>query len=112
VCDVRKETKISWSVEYREFCPLLPGCPVGCRDRRDGCPAPPRCGQPKCVKKLVKSERQVDVPIYKGVVRYLCPQCANGGSPEIAGKTLAPAAGIDNPPPPPPIPAPSTPRKP
>ena len=33
----------------------------GCRDCCDKCP-PPRCGHPKCVKKLVKKEYQVEVP--------------------------------------------------
>ena len=48
---------------------------AGCHHDCDDCPPPPRCGQPKCVKKLVKKEYQVEVPVYKCVVRYLCPEC-------------------------------------
>ena len=33
----------------------------------------------KCVKKLVKKEYQVEVPVYKCVVLHLCPECCNGG---------------------------------
>jgi hypothetical protein len=64
VCAVKKETKTGWSVEYEEICPLMPGC----HHHGDDCPPPPRCGKPKCVKKLVKKETQVEVPVYKCVV--------------------------------------------
>ena len=81
VCEMKKETKTCWCVECQEICPLMPGCHHGCCE----CPPPPRCGHPKCVKKLVKKEYQVEVPVYKCVVRHLCPDCCNGGptnSPE------------------------------
>ncbi|MGA2032002.1 MAG: hypothetical protein ABSG68_07090 [Thermoguttaceae bacterium] len=89
VCDVQKDTRTSWSVECQEFCPLMPGC----HDRCDCCPPPPRCGQPKCVKKLIKHEEQVDVPVYKCVVRYLCPACAGQESANSGSKTPAVATG-------------------
>jgi hypothetical protein len=86
ICDVKKETKTYWCVEWEEFCPLLPG-------RRDGageCPPLPRCGAPKCVKKLVKKEYQVETPIYKCVVMYLCPECADGEASSPAAVPSAP----------------------
>lgn len=96
VCEIRKEKKSCWCVQYEDFCPLLPGCRDRCADAcNDGCcrncgercgreccescgkkcPVPPRCAQPKCLKKLVKKEYEVDVPVYKCVVKYLCGDC-------------------------------------
>jgi hypothetical protein len=74
VCAVKKETKTCWCVERQEICPLMPGGLHRC----DECPPPPRCGHPKCVKKLIKKEYQVDVPVYQCVVRYLCGDCRKG----------------------------------
>ena len=85
VSDVKKETKTYFCVQCEEFCPLLPGH----RDRCDCCQPEPRCGHSKCVKKLVKKEYQVEVPIYKCVVVYLCPACANGESPAASPATPA-----------------------
>jgi hypothetical protein len=79
VCGVKKETKTCWCVEQKEICPLMPGC----HHHGDECPPPPRCGNPKCVKKLVKKEYQVDVPDYKCVVRNLCAECLEHGSTEV-----------------------------
>jgi hypothetical protein len=110
VCDVKKETKTYWTVECQEICPLLPGH----HDCQSCCPPPPRCGEPKCVKKLVKKEYQVEVPIYKCVVKYLCMDCRNGaGAPPPAPiPTIAPPSKADRPlpkapeaPPTPPIPS-------
>lgn len=75
VCEMTKETKTSWSVECKEICPLMPGC-HHCGDEG---PPPPRCGHPKCVKKLVKKEYSVEVPVYKCVVQLLCPDCCKRG---------------------------------
>ena len=72
VCEIKKETKTCWCVEEQEICTLLPGCHHDCDDC---CQPPPRCGKPKCVKKLVKKEYQVETPVYKCVVRYVCPAC-------------------------------------
>jgi hypothetical protein len=110
VCGVKKETKISWEVECEEFCPLLPG------HRQCGeCAPPPRCGNSKCVKKLVKKQYQVEVPVYQCVVRHLCADCASGQSPpSTAPSPIAPvrpeAAPLPPPPPktPPRPPAPET----
>jgi hypothetical protein len=58
------------------------------------------------VKKLVKKEYQVEVPIYKCVVVYLCAACVSGDTP-----AAAPAA--PNKPPLAPLPpSPSAPRPP
>ncbi len=106
VCEIKKEKKTCWCVEYQEFCTLMPGCPHLC----DECADPPHCGRSKCVKKLVKKEYQVDVPVYKCVVRYLCPACSNGAPPNIPNAApqpqSAPAAPVT--PPVPPAPVPST----
>jgi len=80
VCEVKKEKKTCWCVECSEICPLMPGR----RDCCSECPPPPRCGDPKCVKKLVKKEYQVEVPVYKCVVRHVCPDCFSGGSTNSA----------------------------
>ena len=100
VCGVKKETKSYWCVECSEFCTLMPG-------RRDCCECgqpEPRCGHSKCVKKLVKKEYQVEVPVYKCVVAYVCPTCAKGPS---SGSVTVPAA-----PTPPSIPLPPKPLPP
>ena len=68
VCEIKKETRTCWCVECQEICPLMPGCHRCCHE----CP-PPRCGHPRCAKKLVGKEYQVEVPVYKCVVRHLCP---------------------------------------
>jgi hypothetical protein len=103
VCEVKKETKTCWCVECQEICPLMPGHHDGCCD----CPPPPRCGHPKCVKKLVKKEYQVEVPVYKCVVLHLCPECANGKSTELPVSSPKPSpAPTTAPMPPAPIPSP------
>ncbi len=88
VCEIKKETKTCWCVECQEIGLLMPGH-RGCCDQ---CQPPPRCGRTKCVKKLVKKEYQVDVPVYKCVVRYLCPACLgneSAGGPAVAPKLPA-----------------------
>jgi hypothetical protein len=101
VCEIKKETKTCWNVECQEVCPLRPACHHGCCE----CVPPPRCGNPRCVKKLVKQEYQVAVPVYKCVVLYLCPQCCREGSaPAPATTDVAPGA-----PEPPTAPAPPPP---
>lgn len=98
VCEVKKETRTCWCVECTEICPLLPGF----RDCGDKCPPPPRCGNPKCVKKLVKKEYQVEVPVYRCVVRNLCQECLKGGSiTNPPGATPGPPAAPTAPPMPP-----------
>jgi hypothetical protein len=97
VCGVKKETRTSWSVQCQEFCPLLPGCYA---HRCDECQPPPRCGRPKCVKTLVKHEYEVEVPVYKCVVLYLCPRCVNHETPENSAEpTSAPPTPTQAPPP-------------
>jgi hypothetical protein len=102
VCGVKKETKTCWCVECQEICPLMPGCHHHC----DECPPLPRCGTPKCVKKLVKKEYQVEVPQYKCVVRNLCCECLEHESTDIPSTAPnppmppAPSSGQSLPPPP------------
>lgn len=36
---------------------------------------PPQPGKTRTVKKLVKKEYEVEVPVYKAVVRYVCAEC-------------------------------------
>ena len=92
----------------RKSARLMPGCHDCCHH---GCPPPPRCGHPKCVQKLIKTEYQVNVPIYKGVVRYLCLSCANGQSPQTADIRRPMRARPPNlPGPPPAIPMPPSAR--
>jgi hypothetical protein len=107
VCEIKKETKTCWCVECQEICPLMPGCHHGCCE----CPPTPRCGHPKCVKKLVKKEYQVEVPVYKCVVRRLCSDCCKSGSTDAPSTApnppLAPAAAAIPPAPSVPTPPPS-----
>lgn len=102
VCDVKKEKKSYWCVECEEICTLLPG-----RRECGECSPPPRCGSSKCVKKLVKKEYSVEVPVYKCVVLYLCPDCAAGQSAPSASPVPAAPAPPDNAPLPPRPPAPT-----
>jgi hypothetical protein len=105
VCGMKKETRTCWCVECKEICPLMPSCHHGCCE----CPPPPRCGHPRCVKKLVKKEYQVDVPVYKCVVLHLCPECCNGGPTNAPNTAPTPATAPEPPaiPPAPSIPVPS-----
>lgn len=86
VCEMKKETKSGWRVECKDICPLMPGC-HHCGDCGCACP---RCGNPKTVKKLVKTEYQVEKPVYKCVVRNVCCDCSKGGTP--AAPDAVPAA--------------------
>ncbi len=93
VCEIKKETKTFWTVEYQEFCTLMPGCHHGSGD----CPPAPRSGHAKCVKKLMKNEYQVGVPVYKCVVRHLCADCCNGGSADVPNARDKPPAAFPTP---------------
>jgi hypothetical protein len=96
VCEIKKETKTCWCVEYKEIGLLMPGHRDCCDC--DQCQPPPRCGRTKCVQKLVKKEYQVDVPVYKCVVRYVCPACLGGGSAAAPGAaTKLPSAPAPSP---------------
>ena len=109
VCEMTKETRTCYCVEYREFCPLMPGFHE-CGDH--GCAPPPRCAAPRWVKKLVTKEYQVEVPVYKCVLQYLCPACAAGGQPSPVAAPRPPAPPTGAPAmPPPPAPPPPVPRR-
>lgn len=103
VCEMKKETKTCWNVECQEVCPLMPGCRCGSCDCK--CPPPPRCGNPKCVKKLVKKEYQVEKPVYRCVVKNLCADCCGGGSGGAVVPTSAPKMQVKPAPAIPPAPA-------
>ena len=100
-CEIKKETKTCWCVKEKEFCTLLPGCHHDCDDC---CQPLPRCGKSKCVKKLVKKEYQFETPVYKCVVRYVCPACLQGGSTDSRRHRAhpSPAPGAPATPPAPP----------
>lgn len=112
VCDVVAETtkvkKHYWTVECQGICPLLPGCGSlrggnsceqceeaceNCRGVKGGpncntkCQVPPKPGHPRNVKKLVKKEYECEVPVYKGVVKYLCEDCRGKATPASAEVT-------------------------
>lgn len=101
VCEMKKETKTRWYVECEEFCPLMPGH----RECGDECQTPLRCGNPKCVKRLVKKEYQTEVPVYKCIVRNLCPDCCQGEAPTSVKNTPS-AAPASKPKPLPTLPTP------
>jgi len=105
VCEIKKETKTSYSVKCEEICPLMPG---HCCDRCDGCPPTPRCGHPRYVRKLVKNQYEVNVPVYRCVVMWLCPECANGESASVPTSTPTAPAAPEPPPMPPEPPAPAS----
>ncbi len=107
VCEIKKETKTCWCVECKEICPLLPGR----RCQSDECPPPPRCGEPKCVKTLVKKQYQVEVPVYKCVTRNLCSECFKGGSADVRGAAPSAPAPPTAPAMPPAPPAPTPPSR-
>ena len=115
VCEMKKVKKTVWTVEYKKFAPVNPGCnlfdviksklggckktgccdPEGCCEETcggDGCCGhgccksctPPECGRARCIKKLVKKEITVEVPVYKCVVtgrRACCDDCRDGAAP-------------------------------
>jgi len=108
VCEVKKEKKTAWAVQCEEFCTFLPGkrdCSSDCCEDKL-----PKCGRQKCVKKLVKKEYEVEKPIYKCVVLYLCPACAGGESSAPVATPLPPAPGVPNVAPAPPAPLPPAPK--
>ena len=82
-------------------------CCDGCRAK---CPVPPRCGHARSVKKLVKKEYEVEVPVYKCVVKYLCGDCcgAESAPPSGAGPRTPAAPAPPAVPPAPPVPAPAS----
>ncbi len=99
VCDLKKVKQICWAVECETFRPPIP---VGygkksncepCRDLRGGC-GDASCGsrgvrthglavacapgRRRVKKKLMMREIEVEIPVYKAEVRYLCPTCRSG----------------------------------
>jgi len=123
VCGTEKITKHCWCVECEEFCAPMPGCGLlaakwgACRDCCCGgcsddcchgtccenCTVPPRCGPVRSRKKLVKKEYECEVPVYKCVVKYLCPSCceasceADDAQPEAEPSEPLPAAPLPAP---------------
>lgn len=134
VCEMKTEIKTSWCVKCEEFAPLLPGrrcCECGCDSCGNGngcgagescstcekcakcggrcekCAPPPRCGETRVKKTLVKVEREVKVPVYKCVVKYLCNGCdAAQGPGDVTPKPapVAPAPAVMPKPIAPPVP--------
>ena len=96
VCDTKKVTKTIWSCRCEPYCLPLPACAprggackghgsceAGCGDPGGcACQTPSQCGKLRCRKKLLKKEVEVEVPIYKCVVKYLCPGCSVEEGPQ------------------------------
>jgi hypothetical protein len=130
VAGVVKEKKYCWCVKEEEFSPLMPGClpslhgafggllgGLGCGLCKDcgDCGTcgpcchghemvPPQCGQVRTKRILVKKEYEIEVPVYKTVIKDLCSDC--GADPAVIGPK--PASG----PAPGPAPAPQAPGAP
>jgi hypothetical protein len=112
VCEMKKVTKVVWTVECDEFCAPLPGCGHGCGSCGDACGCgeescdscakdacaelrsrplvAPKCGKVRCRKTLVKKEITCEVPAYKCVVEFRCPGCEADCSAEEATPAAAP----------------------
>lgn len=111
VCDKKKEKKVRWVVKCEDFCAPLPslggrccgecgtcescqgdaGCAT-CAKSGECCPTckqkklvPPKCSKVRTKKILIREEYEVEVPVYKCVVKYLCGECCGAG----AGKSSA-----------------------
>lgn len=134
VCGTRIDKKYCFVVECEDFCPLLPGCKDGphhcgkCADCAAGnacaavdcakkpcdcgkcqqCMTPPRCGHPRTRKILIRKEYEVEVPIYKCVVRYLCGDCT--AACDANGTAVKAQAPLPPAPPVAPLPAAPSPR--
>jgi hypothetical protein len=81
VCDVKKVEVTCFEVQCEDFCAPLPrlcghGC---CSDCGHGACNPPKCGNVRTKKTLVKRTVTKEVPTYKCVVEYLCSDCCSGG---------------------------------
>lgn len=130
VCEMKDVKKTVWVVTCSEVCTVMPNCGhrcgcgcdncktaqakcESCEDKDAGCPkhdpcaaeknkhyVPPKCGRVREVKKLTPKEVVCQVPVYKCVVEYCCPQC--DGQEKVAPKAAAPL------PPAAPAPAPKT----
>lgn len=144
VAGVAKVKKHTWCVEAVPFAPLMPGCipnlhstlgglfgglhlgagggecgacEAGCG--QEECVAGPECGKIRTKKILVKKEYEIEVPVYKTVVKHLCGDCgvnpgvigpqpvpgpAPGPAPAPAPLPPGPMPGAPVPPPPAPMP--------
>ena len=121
VCEMKEVKKMVWVVKCEDFCAPLPncGCEHGCCNGCNGCAAcgaeptccercgkkcdpcaaeknkccvPPKCGKVRTKKVLVKKEVVCQVPSYKCVVVYTCPNCCDGQMPSVPAKSATPAA--------------------
>ena len=133
VAGVAKVKKHCWCVETAPFAPLMPGCipslcetfgglwdglhgdknrdACGCGEtacEKQSCHIPPECGKVRTKKVLGKKEYEVEVPVYKTVVKNLCGDCganpgvigpAPGSAPAPAPLPPGPAPGAPVPPP-------------
>ncbi len=117
VAGVTKVKKHCWCVECVPFAPSMPGgipnlystlgglldglhgktgcgecggCELGCEATcgKETCVVPPECGKVRTKKILVKKEYEVEVPVYKTVVKNLCGEC--GCNPDVIGPQPAP----------------------
>lgn len=128
VAGTTKVKKYCWGVECVDFAPLMPGrlpdlpgalcdllkkpCEGECGDCGEcgGCGhcdkapsvVPPKCAHVRTKKILVRKEYEIEVPVYKCVVKQLCGECAPAVDGPQPGPAPVPAAPL--PPPPAPIP--------
>jgi hypothetical protein len=91
----KKETKTEYCCECEDIC--IPGhskkCGVkvecDCDGKHRTVIWQPRCGHIRTIKKLVKKEVTKQVPAYKCVVEYYCPQCGACGDRAERPATVA-----------------------
>jgi len=111
VCEMKTVKKSCWVIECEQMCPLLPSCSKSCGRSKScgsgcggcgedacgtgcgkGCCSkplvPPKCGKMRTVKKLVKKEYEVKVPVYKCKA---CGGCGGCGIGEEAARPAVPA---------------------
>lgn len=132
VAGVAKVKKYGWCVVEEPIAPLLPGgipclhdalggllgglgCEAGCGAcgaagcggtcEKAKCMVPPQCGKPRVREILVKKEYEIEVPVYKGMAKFLCSEC--GVDPAVIGPKPGPGPGTG--PAPVPVPPPPTP---
>ena len=80
VPDTKKVKKSTLSCKCEEIC--IPG-----RTLTHDCQ--PRCGRPRAVTKLMRTETTVEVPTTKWVVTYFCDQCCSQESEPLPPPSAA-----------------------
>jgi hypothetical protein len=123
---IREIKKIVWACHCEDFCAPLPGCKRDCccqgaagekpccdkcnpcAVELNKCQVPPKCGKVRERKILERKEIICQVPTYKCVVVYCCPNCHH--AVECGDRAPAPPSRVS--PPPPSLPQPTAPLPP